>query len=287
MIQTALEFVERPLVKRMYRPRDIFSHKGTFGHTLLVAGSYGKIGAAVLCARACLRTGTGLLSCFVPACGYTIFQVTVNEAMVITDENEHFITSVPSVDLHAYHTVALGPGLGTSPATAGAVEKLLAACNKPVVIDADALNIIAGNKDLFKTIPPLSILTPHPKEFERLFGKAVDDFERIHLALHHARETGTIIILKGHHSFIALPGGNGYFNSTGNPGMATGGSGDVLTGILAGLLAQGYLPEDAAVTGVYLHGLAGDLSLFSLSEEALIASDIIDHLGKAFMEIRN
>jgi NAD(P)H-hydrate epimerase len=207
--------------------------------------------------------------------------------MVMTDENEHLISSLPAADLSLYNTIALGPGLGTASATAGAVEQVLAASKKPVVIDADALNIIASNKKLFKKIPPLSILTPHPKEFERLFGKAASDFERISLALNHAGETGAIIVLKGHHSFIALPGGKGYFNSTGNPGMATGGSGDVLTGILAGLLAQGYPPEEAAVTGVYLHGLAGDLALFSTSEEALIASDIVDHLGKAFNEIRN
>jgi NAD(P)H-hydrate epimerase len=271
----------------MYRPRDIFSHKGTFGHTLLVAGSYGKIGAAVLSAKACLRTGTGLLSCYTPACGYTILQVTVNEAMVMTDEYVRMITGVPLVDFSGYNAVGRGPGLGTDPATAGAVEKLLAGCRNPVVIDADALNIIATDKRLFDKIPPLSILTPHPKEFERLFGKAANDFERITLALQKAKETGTVIVLKGHHSFIALPGGKGYFNSTGNPGMATGGSGDVLTGILAGLLAQGYPPDDAAITGVYLHGLAGDLALLYTSEEALIASDIIEQLGKAFMEIRN
>jgi NAD(P)H-hydrate epimerase len=286
-IESDLEFVKQPLIKRMYRPRDIFSHKGTFGHTLLVAGSYGKMGAAMLSAKACLRAGTGLLSCFIPACGYTIFQTSVHEAMVMTDDNERFITSLPPADLSGYNAVAIGPGLGTDPSTADAVEKLLAACSKPVVIDADGLNIIAADKKLFEKIPPLSILTPHPKEFERLFGKAANDFEGITLALQQARETGTVIVLKGHHSFIALPGGKGYFNSTGNPGMATGGSGDVLTGILAGLLAQGYPPEDAAITGVYLHGLAGDLALFNTSEEALIASDIIDQLGKAFMEIRN
>ena len=280
-----LELIGLILARQIYKSRKKFSHKGSFGHALLLVGSYGKMGAAVLSAKACLRSGAGLLTCFIPESGYTIIQTAVAESMVITYAEDEFKKST-DINLEAYKTIGLGPGTGKADFTKKRLESILMNFKKPVVLDADALNIIAENKSMFSLIPPDSILTPHPKEFERLFGSTADDFERIELARQKAKELKVVIVLKGHHSFIATPAGKGYFNSTGNAGMATGGTGDVLTGILTGLLAQGYDPVHAAIFGVYIHGLAGDLAAHEISEEALIASDLIDYLGKAFSFIQ-
>lgn len=283
-VETIYEYIEESNITTIYKPRKAFSHKGSFGHALLLAGSYGKMGAAVLSAKACLRTGSGLLSCMVPGCGYTIMQISVPEAMVITDENEQSINSV-NVDLLKYDAIGIGPGLGTARETQEAIRQLIKNLDKPVVIDADGLNIISLLNNMLSDIPHSSILTPHPKEFDRLFGNCADDFERLNLAINKAVELKLIIILKGHHTAIAMPSGRCYFNSTGNAGMATGGSGDVLTGILTSLLAQGYAAEQAATFGVYLHGLAGDFAALHKSEEALIASDITEHLHEAFKKL--
>lgn len=283
-IKTIYEYIEESNVTAVYKPRKAFSHKGSFGHALLIAGSYGKIGAAVLSAKACLRTGSGLLSCMVPGCGYTIMQISVPEAMVITDENEQSISSV-AVDLLKYDAIGIGPGLGTAKETQEAFMQIIKTINKPVVIDADGLNILSLNIEMLSYIPHSSILTPHPKEFDRLFGNCADDFERLTLSIIRAGELKLIIVLKGHHTAIAMPSGKCYFNSTGNAGMATGGSGDVLTGILTSLLAQGYATDQAAILGVYLHGLAGDFAALYKSEEALIASDITAHLHDGFKKI--
>lgn len=266
----------------IYKPRDRFSHKGSFGHVLLIAGSFGKMGAAVLSARACLRAGAGLVTCFIPGCGYHIMQVSVPEAMAIADTEQLLISSI-NVDLAKYNAIAIGPGLGTDQATSNALDHF--SPNIPIVADADALNMISINNDLFQKVTPFSIITPHPKEFERLFGRCENDFEKIVLAKKKAKDLRLVIILKGHHTFIAMPSGKSYFNLTGNPGMATAGSGDVLTGIISALLAQGYNTEQAAVLGVYLHGLAGDIAAARKSEESLIASDIIDCLGEAFLQV--
>ncbi len=283
-IDTVYEYIDESVITTIYKPRKAFSHKGSFGHALIIAGSYGKMGAAVLAAKACLRTGSGLLSCMVPGCGYTIMQISVPEAMVITDGNEHTISSF-AADLLKHDAIGIGPGLGTAKETQEAFRQIIKSNNKPVVIDADGLNILSLNPELLADIPHASVLTPHPKEFDRLFGNSADDFERLKLAIEKAGELKLIIVLKGHHTAIAVPSGKCYFNSTGNAGMATGGSGDVLTGILTSLLAQGYETEQAAILGVYLHGLSGDFAALHKSEEALIASDITDYLPEAFKKI--
>ncbi len=282
--------IDHSLAGQVYRKRKRFAHKGSFGHSLIVAGSYGKMGAAVLAARSCLHSGTGLLSVHIPSSGYVIMQTAVPEAMVLTDENSSSFTS-DVADLSRYSCIGVGPGLGTEKMTRLAVEKLITGSSRPMVIDADALNILAVMPSLMSAIPAGSILTPHPKEFERLFGKTDNSVEQQALAREKARELGVVIVLKGHHSMIAVPGehrnSTGFFNATGNPGMATGGSGDVLTGILTALISQGYAPADAAIVGVYLHGLAGDLAAEALSEESLSAGDIIDFMPPAFQHLRN
>lgn len=268
----------------LLKNRSKFDHKGNFGHSLLIAGSYGKMGAAVLGARAALRTGTGLLTCHIPSSGYGILQSSVPEAMVKTDSSAGFIASFP--DTGGFTAVGVGPGLGTADQTQKALLEFLTKLDKPVVFDADALNILATNKDNLNSIPPGAILTPHPKEFERLAGKSSDSFERLQKQLEFSEKYKSIVVLKGAHTSISMPDGKVFFNSTGNPGMATGGSGDVLTGILLSLLSQGYSPQNAAVVGVYLHGLAGDIAAGESSFEAIIASDIINCIGRAFNRIR-
>lgn len=280
-LNSRFELLDDTIIHSIHKPRNRFAHKGHYGHALLVAGSYGKIGAAVLSAKACLRSGAGLLTCHIPSCGYSILQTAVPEAMVMTDFNSSFNTKLED-DLMKYEGIGVGPGIGTASETKMMLREIFDTYRNPVVLDADALNIIASQKDLLNLVPVGSILTPHPKEFERLFGEAANDFDRVRLALEKAKELSSIIILKGHHTFIATPDGRGFFNSTGNPGMATPGSGDVLTGILTGLLAQGYSSSETAVLGVYLHGLAGDLAAKELSMEALLAGDIINFLGNAF-----
>ena len=284
-VNSELEWVDGGLVQSIFRPRKRFDHKGTFGHALLVAGSYGKMGAAVLSARACLRAGAGLLTCHVPACGYTIMQSAVPEAMILTDTDEKINTAFPG-EVDSYSVIGIGPGIGKEPPTAALLKDLLQRYRKPVVVDADGLNILASDPSLFALLPPYSILTPHPKEFERLFGASSDDFARLSMAAERARQHQCVIVLKGHYTFIAMPGGKGYFNSTGNPGMAKGGSGDALTGILTAMLSQSYSPGEAALLGVYLHGLAGDLAAAACSEESMLPSDLTDLLGRAFLSIR-
>jgi hydroxyethylthiazole kinase-like uncharacterized protein yjeF len=278
------ELIDDMIIHTIHKPRKRFSHKGNFGHALLVAGSHGKTGAAVLAAKACLRTGAGLLTCHIPAASYTIMQTAVPEAMVITDPNEAFNTRTDE-DLTKYDTIGIGPGIGLATETKMLLREIFDTYRLPVVLDADALNLLSSQKDLYKLIPAGSILTPHPKEFERLFGETPNDFDRVLLCLKKAKELNCIIVLKGHHTFIATTDGRGFFNSTGNPGMATAGSGDVLTGILTGLLAQGYSSVEAAILGVYLHGRTGDIAAGELSMEAMVAGDLVNHLGAAFRSL--
>jgi ADP-dependent NAD(P)H-hydrate dehydratase / NAD(P)H-hydrate epimerase len=284
-VSSKYEITDIALIRSIYKPRIRFGHKGNFGHALLVAGSYGKIGAVILSAKACLRSGVGLLSCHIPKCGYDIMQTALPEAMVMTDFNSSFNTKVDD-DLARYEAIGIGPGIGTASETKMMLKEIIAACKKPLVLDADALNIIASQKDMLKSIPTGSILTPHPKEFERLFGETTNEFERIELALQKAKELNLVIVLKGHHTLIASPDGRAFFNSTGNAGMATAGSGDTLTGIITGLSAQGYSSVEAAILGVYVHGLAGDIAAKENSMEAMIAGDIVEKLGNAFLNIR-
>jgi ADP-dependent NAD(P)H-hydrate dehydratase / NAD(P)H-hydrate epimerase len=268
----------------LYRPRSAFAHKGNCGSALLIGGQYGKIGAITLASKAAMRAGAGLVTALVPGCGYNILQTALPEAMCLTNGEKH-IEKISQWE-HA-GTIGIGPGLGTAPQTAAAVATFLDDCSKPIVIDADALNIIAAHPELLARIPKDSILTPHPKEFGRIFGENTNNMVQVDNARIQAMRYNINIVLKGHHTAIINTDGECRYNMNGNAGMATGGSGDVLTGIITGLLAQGYTPYNAATLGVYLHGLAGDLAAAELSQEAMIAGDIIAHLAKAFKSLRN
>jgi NAD(P)H-hydrate epimerase len=282
-LKLADHWIDLSLVRSIYRPRPVFSHKGNFGHALLLAGSHGKMGAAILSARAALAGGTGLLTCHVPSCGYGIMQTAVPEAMVSVCEGDE-ILNVPA-DLDVYETIGVGPGIGTGAGAQVMLDTLLQQFKRPLVIDADALNILANEPSLQARLPTNSILTPHPKEFDRIAGDSKNDFERVDSVVRLAAKLDCIIVLKGHHSLVCMPGGQRYWNSSGNPGMAKGGSGDVLTGLLTGLLASGYSPEQAALLGVFLHGKAGDLAAESHSPESMTASDIIAEFGHGFQII--
>jgi len=263
-------------VSKFVQTRHRQSHKGTFGHTLLLAGSYGKIGSAVLAARSCLRSGAGLLTVAVPKCGYEIMQISVPESMCLIDESEKFLTTLPR--LEAYDSIGIGPGIAQNNLTAEMLRELLESCTKPLVLDADAINIIASDKELFRSLPKNTIFTPHIKEFERLVGPSKNTIERLAKQKEFSSKHSCIVVLKDAHTCISSPEGSQYLNTSGNQGMATAGSGDVLTGIIAGLLAQNYEPLKAAIVGVYFHGKAGDQGLLQKGSCALIASDIIDNL---------
>jgi ADP-dependent NAD(P)H-hydrate dehydratase / NAD(P)H-hydrate epimerase len=268
---------------KLLKSRSKFDHKGKFGHALLIAGSFGKIGAAVLSSRAALRAGCGLLTVHIPRCGYQIIQSSVPEAMADADTEEALFSNVD--DIERFTTLGIGPGLGTHEKTASALKKVLENFEKPMVIDADALNLISEHPELLNMIPEGSILTPHPKEFERLIGSWKDDFEKLGNLRLLAQRTKSTIVLKGAFSAIATPTGKVYFNPTGNPSMATGGTGDVLTGILTGLLAQSYSGTEAAILGVYLHGLAGDFVVRERGEHGLIASDLVNFMPEAYQKL--
>jgi NAD(P)H-hydrate epimerase len=277
-------YSEKDDVTVLLKKRNKFDHKGIFGHGLLVAGSSGKMGAAILGAKAALRTGIGLLTCHVPSGGLIIMQISIPEAMVQTDKNELHLSEVEKNS--SISAIGIGPGIGTDPESQRAVKELLSSYRKPMVIDADGLNILSLNKEWLTQIPEGSILTPHPKEFERLAGKTENSYSRLNRQIEFSKTHKCIVVLKGANTSITTPDGNVLFNSTGNPGMATAGSGDALSGILLSLLAQGYTPENAAVLGVYLHGLAGDIAAEESGHESIIASDIIKCLSKAFKKIR-
>lgn len=283
-LESNFYMIDNQLVNNQLKTRKKFSHKGTYGHVLLIAGSYGKIGAAVLAAKACLRSGSGLVTVHIPKTGYEIVQTAFPEAMISIDQSDLIFTNVH--DVENYTSVGIGPGIGTKQNTKKGLSNLFNYVSKPMVIDADALNIISEQKDLLNKVPANSILTPHPKEFERLVGKTTDGIERIQTQIGFSVKYKVYLVLKGAHTSITCPDGSCYFNSTGNSGMASAGSGDVLTGIILSLLGQAYEPKYAAIIGVYLHGLAGDIASEKIGQEALIASDIIDHLGKAFLKIK-
>jgi ADP-dependent NAD(P)H-hydrate dehydratase / NAD(P)H-hydrate epimerase len=281
---TPYYYLEAADAAELIRKRGKFDHKGTYGHALLVAGSAEKAGAAVLASKAVLRTGAGLVTCHTPVACRAVIQSAVPEAMVRADIDEKIITSVTNTI--GFNAVAAGPGIGTASETCRAIAGLLEECTVPLVLDADALNIIGRDKELLSRLRPGTILTPHPGEFERMAGKTYDSYSRLNLLTELAVKFNIIIVLKGAHTATALPDGRILFNSTGNNGLATAGSGDVLTGIILSLLAQGYKPEDAAAAGVYLHGLAGDIALQGTAAESIIASDITANLGSAFMYLK-
>ena len=273
-------------IRQLLLPRDDFAHKGSMGHALLIAGSYGMSGAAVLAAKACLRSGAGKVSVHTPKRNYEIMQISVPEAVMQMDKEET-IFSEP-VDTGYYSALGIGPGLGTNESTAIALIAQLRRATCPVVADADALNILASHRAWMQQLPENIILTPHPKELDRLAGHPAGSCsERLSKASEMAQGLHAYIILKGHYSALCLPDGKIEFCSTGNSGMATAGSGDVLTGIITGLLARGYSHIDACRLGMYLHGLAGDLAAKDLGKESLIAGDLITYLPKSFLRMED
>lgn len=276
-------YLEKKDIKERYQPRKKFSHKGTFGHTLLIAGSEGKMGAAVLAAKSALRAGTGLLTAHIPQEALNIMQTSLPEAMCSIDAHGGIWSELPDTK---GKTIGVGPGIGTSITTQTIFRQLLLKESQPMVIDADAINLVSFDQTMLRLIPVNSILTPHPKEFERLVEGWNDDFDRLEIQRQFSIRHQLVVVLKGAHTSISDTKGNIYFNSTGNNGMATAGSGDVLTGIITSLLAQGYTSINAAIIGVYLHGLAGNIALEEESKESLIASDIIRNLGKAFKSVK-
>ncbi len=281
--ETSYFFIEKEDIQPFIPKRSKFGHKGTYGHALLIAGSFGKMGAAVLASKACLRSGVGLLTTQIPHLGYPIIQTAVPEAMASVDQHEYTFTEFP--DLSQFSAIGAGPGIGQKSNTKKALCELLEKSQVPLVIDADALNIMAENLTWLEKLPENSILTPHPGEFKRLVGESANSYENIQKQLEFSKKHKVIVVLKGAFTSISTPIGKLYFNSTGNPGMATAGSGDVLTGIILGLLTQGIQPEKAAVAGVYIHGLAGDLAAQEKSQHSIIAGDIIKFLGKAFLTV--
>jgi hydroxyethylthiazole kinase-like uncharacterized protein yjeF len=279
---TEAQLIGKHEVLPNYMPRDKFSHKGTFGHALIIGGSYGKIGAVTLAGRAALAAGAGLVSAYVPKCGYMPLQASFPEAMVITDSDEEKITTI---DFDITPTVVgFGIGVGTDAKTVSAFEAFLKTNKAPLVIDADGLNILAKKKALLKLLPELSILTPHPKELERLVGSWKDDFEKLKKAKAFAKKHKVILVLKGANT-ITIFNEQLFVNTTGNPGLATAGSGDVLTGVVTGLIAQGYHSSVAAIFGVYLHGKSADIAVQDFGYQSLIASHVIEYLGEAYIDL--
>lgn len=276
-------YITQEEILPMLHWRNKFSHKGNYGHLLLIAGSRGKMGAAILAARAALRSGAGLVTAHVPGDGVSIIQAACPEAMVSIDANANIITTLP--DLSPFSAIAVGPGIGKDPLTASVLKLLIQGSTIPLILDADAINLLAENKTWLGFLPPGSVFTPHPKEFERVAGKSNDDYDRNQIQRAFSFRYGVHVLLKGAHSAITTPSGACYFNSTGNPGMATAGSGDVLTGIIGGLQAQGYPAPESVILGAFLHGFAGDLAADKKGYDSLIASDIIKYLSKSFQSL--
>lgn len=274
---------ENEIKENFHFHRKKFSHKGTYGHALIIAGSYGKAGAAILAAKACLRSGSGLVTIHTPKKNVSSIHAAFPEAMVSIDTNDEQISEIP--DLNNFDAIGIGPGIGLHEDTITAFKRLIQTADLPLVIDADAINIISENKTWISFLPQGSILTPHPKEFERLSGKCNDSFERLQKARELALKSNVIIVLKGAHTAIVSPSGKVYFNTTGNPGMATAGSGDVLTGVITSLLAQGFNSFEAALLGVYIQGKAGDFAAKEFSLQSLIAGDIINAFSEVFLSL--
>lgn len=283
-LSTPYSIIEKSEVADLLQQRSAFAHKGTMGHALLVAGSYGMAGAAQLAAKACLRSGIGKLTLHSPSANNTILQISVPEAVLAPDPHKHVVSDVQ--DTSRFQAVGIGPGLGLDDLTADAVERYLAMADNPLVLDADALNLLALHRQWLSHLPAGTILTPHVKELENLIGRCSNSYERLNMASALAVKHHLYIIVKGHYTAICTPKGRILFCPRGNAGMATPGSGDVLTGLITGLLAQGYAPMAAAMLGVWLHATAGDLAAEELTEECMLASDIITHLPGAYKELK-
>jgi hydroxyethylthiazole kinase-like uncharacterized protein yjeF len=271
----------KEILKR-YKPSQPQTHKGTQGHALLIGGSYGKIGAVSLASKAALKTGCGLVTAFLPKCGYTILQTTIPEVMVITDVQENYLSKIDfSIKPQA---IGIGPGIGQEPATQSALHDFLKSNSKPLVIDADAINILAKNPSWMHLLPSKTILTPHQKELERLIGTWENEAQKMQMVIDFSISHQVIVVLKGAPTQI-VDGEIIYENTTGNAALATAGSGDVLTGMITSLLAQSYEPVDAAILGVYLHGKTADIALQKTGQQSFIASDIIKYIGKAYLSL--
>lgn len=275
-------YISQKEILKRYKQPDKYTHKGIQGLALIIGGSYGKIGAVSLSSKACLKTGCGLVTVFIPKCGYTILQTAIPEVMVLTDNQEKLIS-----DITFYITpqaIGIGPGLGQEIETQKALHQFLKTNKTPLVIDADALNILSQNKEWLSLVLPKTILTPHPKELERLIGKWHSEEEKRSKAISFSTQYQVIIVMKGAPTQI-IDGETVYENTTGNAALATAGSGDVLTGMITSLLAQSYKPINAAVLGVYLHGLTADIALPETGYQSFIASDVIANIGKAFLSL--
>lgn len=275
--------VESRTVRPLLHARQPFSGKRDYGSVMLFAGSMGMMGAAVLCARSAMKSGVGLATVHAPRSGMTILQTAIPEAMFEPDRNERVISDMTLH--HTHQAVAVGPGIGINDITINALESLIKNCKSPMVLDADALNCISRRPALLSMLPPRTVITPHIGEFDRLFGEQVSSEERLKKAIEMARYYNIVIVLKNHFTMIVRPTGKVYFNSTGNAGMATAGSGDVLTGVIAAFIAQGFQPEHAATIGVFVHGLAGDIASEEIGEYGVTASDITNRLGRAIKAI--
>jgi NAD(P)H-hydrate epimerase len=275
------EYTEMEDIRSMLRPRKMFAHKGQFGTALIMGGQRGMMGAAILAARACLKSGVGKLVSRVPGCGLDLMQVAIPEVICSVDENQDFLANTPG-DLSPYTSIGIGPGIGKAPFTRELIREMLRIRDIPLVLDADALNIIA-EEGWQQDIPPGTVITPHLGEFSRLFGPDTDHFSRINRAIEISTRLGIFIVVKGQNSFLSTPNGKGYFNSTGNPGMAKAGSGDVLTGMITGLLAQQYPAEQASRIAVFMHGMAGDMAKKQHSILGVTASEIIEKIGICYV----
>lgn len=273
--------IDEEIIKTIYRPREEFSHKGNFGKSYVIAGSYGKIGAAVLATKAALKSGSGLTFCVSADCGYSVLQTHCVEAMFMSFGN-YFCEKI---EINDDATFGIGPGFGTYEISEKALINFLKSKKLPLVLDADALNLLSKNTEKLKFIPENSIITPHPKEFERLFGETSNSFERLELAKIKSKELNIYIVLKDHHTQIVTPNGDVFYNVTGNSGLAKGGSGDVLLGIITSLLAQNYTPKEAAIFGVWLHGCAADFAAKKYSKEAMQPTDVIECLSEVFKSL--
>lgn len=276
-------YIDQKEILKRYKPIDKFTHKGIQGHVLIIGGSYGKIGAVCLSSKAALKSGCGLVTAYIPKCGYNIVQTAIPEVMVLTDNQEKFIAEI-AFDLDP-QAIGIGPGLGQDKLTKQAIHEFLIANKAPLVMDADALNILSKNKQWLSLLLPETIITPHPKELQRLIGEWNSEQEKIDKTIAFSKQYHIIVVMKGAPTRI-INGGTIYENTTGNAALATAGSGDVLTGMIASFLAQSYKPVDSAILGVYLHGLTADIALPETGYQSFIASDIIATLGRAFLSLR-
>ena len=277
---------EESQLRNLLRPRSDFAHKGQMGHAFIVAGSYGMTGAAILATKACLRSGVGKVTVRTPKRNYAIMQMAVPEAVLQMDHEETCFSE--AMETQDFDAVGIGPGIGTHESSAIALIAQIRRTSCPIVLDADALNILANHRAWMQQLPKGIIMTPHPAEFDRINGGPSNDcYDRLTKARDLATHLGAFIILKGHYSALCLPDGHVIFNPSGNSGMATAGCGDVLAGIITGLLARGYKQAEACQLGMYLHGLAGDLAVRDIGKESLLAGDLIQYLPKAFLRLED